>query len=156
MVVQYLVLLYKYFFNFNPTDAKYIIINPFQGMIISNTYLFRVMLSKLLVPQYLTYEQLYLWPRDADGNILFPDDFDFMILFDNLFIIALAAIFTFTFTMLYSLFNGVMSGSLYIDRIKQQKFGTPPSETLKRRTFWQAILFITDEETLNLRMFYPK
>ena len=154
-LVQYLVLVYTYFYHYESKQMKYVYINPYQGMIVANTYWARVVLAKFLVPEYLTYEDLYLWPRDADGTVLYPDDFDIMAWFDSLFIIALAAVFTFCVTMLYSLFKGVMCGSLYIDRLKQQKFQIEKKD-IKTRSFWEAIKFITDEPELSLRMFYPK
>jgi len=116
--LQTLMYFYNYFYHYHSKHLHYLWLNPLKTYAIYYMYYFRCFLAYIFVPTHFTYEQLGFWPRDSNNVEIIPDDYDSMVVLDN-WIFTISIVFTiFPLIMLVFLVQGVMSGSLYIDRLK--------------------------------------
>ena len=72
------------------------------------------------MPSYFfkTSEDLGLWPIDENGNDIIPDDYDVLNPVDDLNFVAMGGGLSFVAVLGYSIFEGLQSGQMYIDRLK--------------------------------------
>lgn len=102
-------------------NLQHMTLNPFYSTLGAYTYMPRLGLAYMLVPKYLSYEQLYLWPRDADNNDIYPTGYDQKVWIDNYLYIGALCFSLFAGVMNALLVGNVMRGEMYITRIQRER-----------------------------------
>ena len=84
------------------------------------SHLGRLLWAKFLVPDYCSYEQLWLWPRDEEGNNVVPETFNIHDYYlENFMYVFCWGWLALSCGILISVLTGLRNNELYVDRLKK-------------------------------------